>query len=208
MLRRFYPGWATPTAVADCLDGQLFLAKPISGRYERLPANGKELSQSSYIRRYGARWPGRSSKSWHARCTGTPARLAPHHSSPARRAGRDGRSWHRQGLVASCRVCHDGRPEPPTTGDLRSGSPGTETMQRGGISPRHAGSLPSELRDAREPPISAAGNLCVHPARPRRTVVAASCVRDASLCWRAQQGRLVFPRWVKLAGSSLAAASI
>lgn len=28
------------------------------------------------VRRYGAGWPGRSSSSWHAWCTGTPARLA------------------------------------------------------------------------------------------------------------------------------------
>jgi hypothetical protein len=40
---------------------------------ERSPSMGGQGAQND---RYGAGWPGRWARSWHAWCTGTPARLA------------------------------------------------------------------------------------------------------------------------------------
>ena len=86
---------------------------------------------------------------------GAQARSAPRRCQRrgrARRAGHDGQSWRPRQSAASCRACHDGRPEPSTAGGLCGRQPGTETMQRGETAPSSRWVVTFELRDAREPP--------------------------------------------------------
>jgi hypothetical protein len=82
--------------------------------------------------------------------------------------GMTGRSWRPRESVASCRAYRGGRPEPSTV-CVCGRRPATRPCNAVKPAPRHAGQSPSELRDAREPPIGA--NALVNDVAWRTTRV-------------------------------------